>query len=88
MGEPADNSIKQLEAQLEGAERTLASLRPLDRGDAERVGERMDRLASQLLAVTEPRSMADVHKGLGTEPLGEGELSALSDQMLPPDGEG
>ncbi len=88
MSEPAENSIDQLEEQLEGAERTLSSLRPLDRGEAERVGERMDRLASQLLAVTEPPRMGEVHDDLGTDPLNEGEFRALTDQMSEPDGEG
>jgi hypothetical protein len=86
--EPAERSIKRLEEHLEGAERTLSSLRSLDRGEAERVSERMDRLASQLLAVTEPRSMAEVHGDLGTEHLDEGELTALMDEMSPSDREG
>ncbi len=88
MSRSADSSIKRLEEQLEGAEKTLASLRTLDRSEAERVGDRMDRLASQLLAVTEPRSMIDVHEELGTEPLGEQEFRVLTDEMRPPDGEG
>jgi hypothetical protein len=88
MSRSADSSIKRLEEQLEGAEKTLAALRTLDRSEAERVGERMDRLASQLLAVTEPRNMLDVHEELGIEPLGEDELKVLTDDMSPPNGEG
>ena len=77
-----------MEEHLEDAEKTLAALGTLDRSAAERVGERMDRLASQLLAMTEPRSMTDVHDELGTEPLDEDASHALTDEMSPPDGEG
>jgi hypothetical protein len=88
MSRSADSSVKRLEELLEGAEKTLAALPSLDRSEAERVGERMDRLASQLLAVIEPRSMSDVHEELGTEPLDEEESRVLTDEMSPPDGEG
>lgn len=88
MSRRSDSSIEQLEEQLEGAARTLSSMLRLDRGEAERVAERMDRLASQLLSLTEPPSMANVHEGLGTEPLNDVESRPLLDEMAPPDGEG
>jgi hypothetical protein len=88
MSESAEVSIRRVEEQLEGAERTLSSLRQLDRVEAQRLGERMDRLASQLLAVTEPRTMADIHDDLGTEPLRGHAPAELTDEMGPPDGEG
>ena len=88
MTEGPDAQIERLEEHLAGAEASLSSLRVLDRRDAERVAEWMDRLASQLLAVSEPRRMEDVHRQLGTDPVSAGEFAELALEMQPPDGEG
>lgn len=88
MSDTGERTIEHLEEQLEGAERTLSSLRPLDEAEASRVAERMDRLHSQLLAVTEPPSLRAAHDRLGTVPAGSDKLDALSGKMGPPDGEG
>lgn len=88
MSETRDRTIERLEEQLEGAERTLSSLRPLDAQQARRVAERMDRLHSQLLAVSEPPNLEAAHERLGTVPAGSEELDALAGKIGPPDGEG
>jgi hypothetical protein len=57
MSEPRDESIAQLEEQLEGVSRTLSGLDELNARQAERVAARMDRLASQLLEISPPPAM-------------------------------
>jgi hypothetical protein len=57
MSEPREESITQLEKQLDGVSRTLSNLDELNAGQAERVAERMDRLASQLLEISPPPAM-------------------------------
>ena len=83
----SDSAIDELEDQLEGAERILSGLGALSDRQAERVAQRMDRLASQLLEVSEPPPIDGVHERLGTTPAGE-ELEGLADRMGPADGEG
>lgn len=78
-------TIECLEEQLEGAERSLSSLRPLDQEQARRVAERMDRL---LLAVSEAPCLEQVHQRMGTEPVGAEGREELAEEMGPPDGEG
>jgi hypothetical protein len=87
MTESTERTIERLEEQLEGAERTLSSLRPLDEEQARRVAERMDRLHSQLLAVSKPPGLMQAHERMGTEPVGADEFDALAEEMGPPDGE-
>jgi len=60
MSESPDESIAQLEDQLDGASRTLSSLHALNARLAERVAARMDRLASQLLEVSPPAGSVGV----------------------------
>ncbi|MGI8592978.1 MAG: hypothetical protein ACR2ML_01170 [Solirubrobacteraceae bacterium] len=84
----SDNSIEQLEHQLEGAERTLSGVGALSDQQAERVAQRMDRLASQLLNVSAPSPIDVVHERLGTRPASREELESLADRMGAPDGEG
>lgn len=88
MSRKPEPTMHELEEQLDNATRTLAGLRHLNPTDAERVEERMDRLASQLLAATEPPSLLAVHERLRTEPLSDAELEELHGEMGPPDGEG
>lgn len=88
MSESTERTIERLEEQLEGAERTLSGLRPLDEEQARRVAERMDRLHSQLLAVSEPPSLEQAHRRMGTEPVDAEALDTLAGEMGPPDGEG
>lgn len=88
MSKAADDTVEHLEEQLERAERTLSSLRPLDAEQARRVAERMDRLHSQLLTVSEPPSIDAAHERLGTNPAGSDEFDVLAGEMGPPDGEG
>ena len=88
MSEAADNAIEQLEDQLEGAERTLSALSSLTDQQAQRVAQRMDRLASQLLEVSAPPAMNDVHSRLGTQPVEPDEFASLADRLGVADGEG
>ncbi len=66
MSGSSDEGITELEDQLEGAERTLSRIRRLSDEQAGRVEARMDRLASQLLEVSPPPAMDEVHGRLGT----------------------
>jgi hypothetical protein len=84
----SDVSVEQLEDQLAGAARTLSGLGALSDQQAERIGQRMDRLASQLLEVSAPPPVAAVHERLGTRPADPDELRSLAEQMGLPDGEG
>jgi hypothetical protein len=88
MSEAADNAIEQLEDQLEGAARTLSALSSLTDQQAQRVAQRMDRLASQLLEVSAPPAMNDVHSRLGTQPVELDEFASLTDRLGAADGEG
>ncbi len=88
MSDSTDDSLDQVERQLAGAERALSAVEELNEQQAGRVAERMDRLASQLLEVSTPPSMAAAHEHEGTEPAGIAEFETLAEQMGPPDGEG
>ncbi len=88
MSEAADNAIEQLEDQLEGAARTLSALSSLTDQQAQRVAQRMDRLASQLLEVSAPPAINDVHSRLGTQPVELHEFESLTDRLGATDGEG
>jgi hypothetical protein len=83
-----DESIAQLEAQLDVASRTLSGVREMSVNEAERVAERMDRLASQLLEVSAPAGIQDVHERLGTVPAIAEEFDELAGWMDAADGEG
>jgi len=59
----------------------------LDAREAERVAERMDRLASQLFEVSPPPPIDQGHERLGTRPASSGDSASLVDGMGPADGE-
>jgi hypothetical protein len=84
----SDSAVERLEDQLEGAERTLSALGALSDQQAERVAQRMDRLASQLLEVSAPPPMHGVHERLATSPASREQFDALVDEMGAADGEG
>lgn len=88
MSGSSDGSVEQLEDQLEGAGRTLSSLGALSDQQAERVAQRMDRLASQLLEVSAPLPMHAAHERLATSPASHEEFDTLVDEMGAADGEG
>jgi hypothetical protein len=88
MADSVDESISALEEELDGASRTLSVLGALNARQAERVAERMDRLASQLLEVSPPLLIDEVHARLGTTPASNEDFASLLDEMGPPDGEG
>ncbi len=88
MAHSVDESIAALEEQLDGASRTLSVLGALNARQAERVAERMDRLASQLLEVSPPLPIDDIHARLGTTPASNEDFASVLDEMGPPDGEG
>jgi hypothetical protein len=88
MAAPSESSIAEIEAKLDEATRALASVEQLRGRDAERIEEKMERLASQLLEVTAPIPMSEIHERLGTTPVSPEEFAELSKYMLPPDGEG
>ena len=83
-----DESIAQLEEQLDGASRTISGLDQLDAREAERVAARMDRLASQLLEISPPPAMEAVYERLDVTPASDQDFATLVDQMGARDGEG
>ena len=85
---PADDSVDQLERELETVERSMSAVGGLSAQQAERVAERVDRLASQLLAITTPEPWHGVHSRLGTTPASGEDFSALMGELGSPDGEG
>ncbi len=85
---PADDTVSQLERELEVVERSMSTVGALSAQQAERVAERVDRLASQLLEITAPESWDAVHARLGTTPASSEDFSALSGELGSPDDEG
>ena len=85
---PADDSVDQLERELEVVERSMSAVGGLSAQQAERVAEPVDRLASQLLAITTPEPWDGVHARLGTTPASGEDFSALMGELGSPDGEG
>ena len=83
-----DESIAQLEQQLDGASRAMSALDQLNAREAERVAARMDRLASQLLEISEPSAIEAVYQRLGVTPASDEDFASLVDEMSAPDGEG
>jgi hypothetical protein len=81
-------SIAQLEEQLDGASRAMSALDQLNAREAESVAARMDRLASQLLEISEPPAMEAVYERLGVTPASDEDFASLVDEMGAPDGEG
>ena len=88
MSESGQESIAQLEEQLDGVSRTLSGMEELNARQAERVAARMDRLASQLLEISPPPAIAAVYQRLGVTPASDEEFASLVDEMGVPDGEG
>lgn len=88
MADQRDSLLAELESQLEGAARSLSAVQALDQQQAERLGDRMDRLASQLLEVSDPPAIESVHDELGVTPAAAEELTALRAEMAPADDEG
>jgi hypothetical protein len=88
MSESRQESIAQLEEQLEGVSRTMSGMEELNARQAERVAARMDRLASQLLELSPPPAMEAVYQRFGVTPASDEEFASLVDEMGAPDGEG
>lgn len=88
MSESRQESIAQLEEQLDGVSRMLSGMEELNARQAERVAARMDRLASQLLEISPPPAMEAVYQRLGVTPASDEEFVSLVDEMGAPDGEG
>lgn len=88
MTETREESIAQLEEQLDGVTRTLSSLDELNARQAERVAARMDRLASRLLEISPPPPIDAVYQRLGASPASSEDFASLIDEMGPADGEG
>jgi hypothetical protein len=83
-----DDSIAQIEKQLDGASRMLSGLDELSSRQAERVAARMDRLASQLLEISPPAPMEAVYQRLGAAPASGEDFASLVNEMGSADGEG
>jgi hypothetical protein len=83
-----DESIAQLEQQLDGASRAMSALDQLNAREAERVAARLDRLASQLLEISEPPAMEAVYERLGVTPASDEDFASLVEEMGAPDREG
>ena len=88
VGMPADESVSQLERDLETVARSMSAVSALSEQQAARVAERVDRLASQLLEITTPEAWDVVHGRLGTTPASSEDFSSLMDELGSPDGEG
>ena len=88
MSELRDDSTAQLEDQLDGVSRTLSSMEELNARQAERVGARMDRLASQLLELSAPPAMDGVYQRFGVARATDEDFAALVDEMGSPGGDG
>ena len=84
----SDDSLNRIEEQLDGLERSLGGVDVLNERQAQRVGDRMDRLASRLLELSPPPPMAAVHAELGGTPASAEDFASLAEQMAEPDGEG
>lgn len=84
----SDDSLGKIEQQLERLERSLGGVDALNERQAQRVGERMDRLSSRLLELSPPRPMATVHEELSSEPASHEDFERVAEQMAEPDGEG
>ncbi len=87
-GMAADDSVSRLERELETVERSMSAVGTLSVEQAQRVAERVDRLASQLLEITTPEPWGAVHARLGTTPASGEDFSALMGELGSPDGEG
>ena len=88
VSEPREESMAQLEEQLDGASRTLSGMDALNAREAERVAARMDRLASQLLEISPPPAMDAAFQRMGMTPASDEDFASLLDEMGAPDGEG
>lgn len=84
----SDESLNQIEEQLDGLEQSLGGVDALNERQAQHVGERMDRLASRLLELSPPPAMATVHEELGSSPASAEEFDRLAERMSEADGEG
>lgn len=83
-----DPSVRKLEEQLAGLEQTFSGVQALSELQVARVAERMDRLASRLMELSAPPSMAAAHQAMGTRPASAEDFAGLVGQMAAPDGEG
>ena len=88
---PADEAVSRLERELELVERsmwTVGALSAQQAQQAQRVAERVGRLASQLLEITAAEPWDAVHARLGTTAASSEGCSALSGELGSPDHEG
>jgi predicted metal-dependent phosphoesterase TrpH len=85
---PAEDSVSQLERALESVERSMSVVGALSEQQAERVAQRVDRLASQLLEITTPEPWDAVQARLGTTPASSEDFSRLAAELGSPDDEG
>lgn len=88
MASPAENTVAEVEAQLDATTRALADSPMLSASQGDRIAEKLDRLQSQLMEVTPPPSMADAEARHGLTPATPEEFAQLAKHMLAPDGEG
>ena len=66
----------------------MSALDRLNAREAQRVAARMDRLASQLLEISEPPAMESVYQRLGVTPASDEDFASLVGEMGTPYGEG
>jgi hypothetical protein len=66
----------------------MSAVGALSAQQAERVAERVDRLASQLLEITTPEPWDAVHSRLRTTPASGEDFSSLTGELGQADGEG
>jgi hypothetical protein len=82
-----EDSVSRLERELETVERSMSAVGVLSEQQVERVADRVDRLASQLLEISAPEPWAAVHARLGTTPAGAEDFSGLVGELISPDDE-
>ena len=82
---PGEDSVSRLEQELETVERSMSTVGVLSAQQAERVADRVDRLASQLLEISPPEPWAAVHARLGTTPASADDFASLAGELGSPD---
>jgi len=88
MSAPSEDPVARLERELEQVERAMSAVATLNARQAERVGQRMDRLASQLLEITTPQPLDDMLAELGLTRATDKDFASIAGELGPADGEG
>lgn len=88
MSTSAGDSVAVLAAQLDEASRAFEAVQTLDKQDADRIVDKLERLQSQLMEVTPPPPMRGVYERAAGRPASDAEFTELVQHMQPADGDG